>query len=41
MTRNKIADKLTNVSRCSPENSLEAVESETESTEFDTEIPKE
>ena len=38
---NKIADKTTNVSRFSPQNSSETVESETEDTRFDEEIPKE
>ena len=38
---NKIADKTTNVSRFSPQNSSETVESETENTRFDKEIPKE
>ena len=41
MIGNKIADKITNVSRSSPRNSSEKVESETENAGFDTEIPKE
>ena len=39
---NKIAaDKITNVSRKSPQNSSETVEGETENTRFDRGIPKE
>ena len=41
MIENKIADKITEVSRCSPQNTLETVESETKNTGFDREIPKE
>ena len=41
MIGNKIADKITNVSRTSSHNSSETVESETKNTEFDIEIPKE
>ena len=38
---NKIADKITKVSRRSPQNSSEKVESETVNIRFDKEIPKE
>ena len=38
---NKIADKITKLSRGSPQNNSETVESETEKIEFDREIPKE
>ena len=38
---NKIADKITKVSRGSPQNTSETVESETENTWFNREIPKE
>ena len=41
MIGNKIADKITNVSRTSSHNSSETAESETKNTEFDIEIPKE
>ena len=38
---NKIADKRTKISRSSPQNSSETVESKTENIGFDREIPKE
>ena len=38
---NKITDKIRKVSRSSPQNSLEAIQSETENIGFDREIPKE
>ena len=38
---NKIADKITKVSRGSPQNTSETVESEIENTWFSREIPKE
>ena len=37
---NKIADKIANVSRMIPRNSQKVVESETENTGFNKEIPK-
>ena len=37
----KIADKITKVSKSSPQNSLETVESETENTRSDIKIPTE
>ena len=37
---NKIADKIANVSRMIPQNSQKVVESETENTGFNKEIPK-
>ena len=40
MIGNKIADKITKVSRTSPQNTPETVESETEKIGFDREIPK-
>ena len=41
MICNKISDKITKVTRSSPQNSPEKIEIETESTIFDREIPKE
>ena len=38
---NKIADKIKNVSKTTPKNNSERVESETENTQFDRKIPKE
>ena len=38
---NKISDKITKFSNISPKNNLETAESETETTGFDIEIPKE
>ena len=40
-TENKIADKITIASRNSPQNCSETIESKTEHTGFDREIPKE
>ena len=36
----KVADKITKLSRSSPQNSSETVESKTKSTGFDRKIPK-
>ena len=41
MIGNKITDKITKMSRHSPQNNSEIVESEIENTKFDREIPKE
>ena len=41
LTGAKIADKITKVSKTSPQNSSETIESETENTGFDMEIAKE
>ena len=38
---NKIANKITKISRSSPQNSIETVKSETKIIAFDREIPKE
>ena len=37
----KISDKITKVTKMSPQNSSETVENETKNTGFDKEIPKE
>ena len=39
--RNEVTDKITKVSKTSRQNSLETVESETRSIEFDREMPRE
>ena len=41
MIGNKITDKITKMSRRSPQNNSETVESEIENTKFDREIPRE
>ena len=41
MIGNKIADKIKNVSKTTPQNNSETVESETENPQFDWKIPKE
>ena len=41
LIRNEVADKITKVSKTSRQNSLETVESETRSIEFDREMPRE
>ena len=41
LIRNKIADKITNLSRSSQQNNSETFESETENSKFEREIPKE
>ena len=41
LIRNEVTDKITKVSKTSRQNSLETVESETRSIEFDREMPRE
>ena len=41
LIRNEVTDKITKVSKTSRKNSLETVESETRSIEFDREMPRE
>ena len=41
LIRNKIADKITNLSRSSQQNNSETFESETENSKVEREIPKE